>query len=76
MPKCGSLSELNEPNEKKGRTPKFDIFVPTRRKPELGLEPRAVDVIASLFRSVSEHAQVLVSTLPVHPSITSSRTIS
>ena len=31
-------------------------------EPELGLEPCAVDVIASLFRSVSRHAQVLVST--------------
>ena len=31
-------------------------------EPELGLDPCAVDVIASLFRSVSEHAQVLVST--------------
>ncbi len=31
-------------------------------EPELGLDPCAVDVIASLFRSVSQHAQVLVST--------------
>ena len=31
-------------------------------EPELGLEPCAVDMIASLFRSVSRHAQVLVST--------------
>ncbi len=31
-------------------------------EPELGLDPCAVDVIASLFRSVSEHVQVLVST--------------
>ena len=31
-------------------------------EPELGLDPCAVDVIASLFRSVSQHTQVLVST--------------
>ena len=31
-------------------------------EPELGLDPCAVDVIAPLFRSVSKHAQVLVST--------------
>lgn len=31
-------------------------------EPELGLDPCAVDVIASQFRSVSQHTQVLVST--------------
>ena len=31
-------------------------------EPELGLHPHALDLIASLFQSVSEHAQVLIST--------------
>ena len=56
------MSALNKPLAKKGRTAKFDIFVPTKSKPELILDPCAVDVIASFFRSVSQHTQVLVST--------------
>ena len=31
-------------------------------EPELGLHPNALDLIASLFQAVSEHAQVLIST--------------
>ena len=31
-------------------------------EPELGLHPHALDMIASLFQAVSEHAQVLIST--------------
>jgi len=31
-------------------------------EPELGLHPQALDLIASLFQAVSEHAQVLIST--------------
>ena len=31
-------------------------------EPELGLHPHALDLIASLFQAVSEHAQVLIST--------------
>ena len=31
-------------------------------EPELGLHPHALEMIASLFQAVSEHAQVLIST--------------
>ena len=43
--------------------PKEDLpYVIVVDEPELGLHPHALDLIASLFQTVSEHVQVLVST--------------
>ena len=43
--------------------PKDDLpYVIVVDEPELGLHPHALDLIASLFQSVSEHVQVLIST--------------
>jgi predicted ATPase len=43
--------------------PKEDLpYVIVVDEPELGLHPHALDLIASLFQSVSEHVQVLIST--------------